>query len=44
VVPLAARAAGAIANAIYNATGVRASHRITAEDILMGLKKQRGLT
>jgi CO/xanthine dehydrogenase Mo-binding subunit len=35
---------GAIANAIYNATGVRASHPITAEGILMGLKKQRGVT
>jgi CO/xanthine dehydrogenase Mo-binding subunit len=32
---------GAIANAIYNATGVRVSHPITAERILMGLKKQR---
>ena len=35
---------GAISNAIYNATGVRVSHPITAERILMGLKKQRGLT
>ncbi len=29
---------GAIANAIYNATGVRVSHPITAERILMGLR------
>jgi CO/xanthine dehydrogenase Mo-binding subunit len=35
---------GAISNAIYNATGVRVSHPITAERILMGLKKQRGVT
>jgi CO/xanthine dehydrogenase Mo-binding subunit len=35
---------GAIANAIYNATGVRVSHPVTAERILMGLKKQRGVT
>ena len=35
---------GAIANAIYNATGVRVSHPITAERILMGLRKQRGVT
>jgi CO/xanthine dehydrogenase Mo-binding subunit len=35
---------GAIGNAIYNATGVRVSHPITAERILMGLKKQRGVT
>jgi xanthine dehydrogenase molybdenum-binding subunit len=35
---------GAIGNAIYNATGVRTSHPITAERILMGLKKQRGVT
>jgi xanthine dehydrogenase molybdenum-binding subunit len=34
---------GAIGNAIYNATGVRVSHPITAERILMGLK-QRGVT
>jgi xanthine dehydrogenase molybdenum-binding subunit len=34
---------GAIGNAIYNATGVRTSHPITAERILMGLKKQRGV-
>jgi len=32
---------GAIANAIYNATGVRVSHPISAERILMGLKKRR---
>jgi CO/xanthine dehydrogenase Mo-binding subunit len=32
---------GAIGNAIYNATGVRVSHPITAERILMGLQKQR---
>jgi CO/xanthine dehydrogenase Mo-binding subunit len=32
---------GAIANAIYNATGVRVSHPISAERILMGLKKSR---
>jgi len=32
---------GAIANAIYNATGVRVGHPITAERILMGLKKLR---
>jgi CO/xanthine dehydrogenase Mo-binding subunit len=32
---------GAIANAIYNATGVRTSHPISAERILMGLKKRR---
>jgi CO/xanthine dehydrogenase Mo-binding subunit len=32
---------GAIANAIYNATGVRVTHPITAERILMGLKKQQ---
>jgi CO/xanthine dehydrogenase Mo-binding subunit len=31
---------GAIANAIYNATGVRVSHPISAERILMGLKKR----
>jgi CO/xanthine dehydrogenase Mo-binding subunit len=31
---------GAIANAIYNATGVRVSHPITAERILTGLKKR----
>jgi len=31
---------GAIGNAIYNATGVRTSHPITAERILMGLKKR----
>ncbi len=30
---------GAIGNAIYNATGVRVSHPISAERILMGLKK-----
>jgi CO/xanthine dehydrogenase Mo-binding subunit len=35
---------GAIGNAIYNATGVRVSHPISAERILMGLKKQRGVT
>jgi xanthine dehydrogenase molybdenum-binding subunit len=35
---------GAIGNAIYNATGVRVSHPITAERILQGLKKQRGVT
>ncbi len=35
---------GAIGNAIYNATGVRVSHPVTAERILMGLKKQRGVT
>jgi xanthine dehydrogenase molybdenum-binding subunit len=35
---------GAIGNAIYNATGVRVSHPITAEHILQGLKKQRGVT
>jgi CO/xanthine dehydrogenase Mo-binding subunit len=35
---------GAVSNAIYNATGVRVSHPITAERILMGLKKQRGVT
>jgi CO/xanthine dehydrogenase Mo-binding subunit len=35
---------GAIANAIYNATGVRVSHPITAEGILMGLKQQRRVT
>jgi xanthine dehydrogenase molybdenum-binding subunit len=35
---------GAIANAIYNATAVRVNHPITAERILMGLKKQRGVT
>jgi CO/xanthine dehydrogenase Mo-binding subunit len=29
---------GAIANAIYNATGVRVSHPISAERLLMGLK------
>jgi CO/xanthine dehydrogenase Mo-binding subunit len=34
---------GAIANAIYNATGVRVSHPITAERILMGLKKLHGV-
>jgi xanthine dehydrogenase molybdenum-binding subunit len=34
---------GAIGNAIYNATGVRVSHPITAEGILMGLKEQRGV-
>jgi len=34
---------GAIGNAIYNATGVRVSHPITAEGILMGLKKLRGV-
>src|SRR4029077_5886392 len=34
---------GAIGNAIYNATGVRTSHPITAERILMGLKKLRGV-
>jgi xanthine dehydrogenase YagR molybdenum-binding subunit len=32
---------GAVANAIYNATGVRVNHPITAEGILMGLKQQR---
>jgi CO/xanthine dehydrogenase Mo-binding subunit len=32
---------GAIGNAIYNATGVRVSHPVTAERILMGLKKLR---
>ncbi len=32
---------GAIGNAIYNATGVRTSHPITAERLLMGLKKLR---
>ena len=32
---------GAIANAIYNATGVRVSHPISAERILMGLKNGR---
>jgi carbon-monoxide dehydrogenase large subunit len=31
---------GAIGNAIYNATGVRVSHPISAERILMGLKKR----
>jgi xanthine dehydrogenase molybdenum-binding subunit len=31
---------GAIGNAIYNATGVRTSHPISAERILMGLKKR----
>ena len=31
---------GAIANAIYNATGVRVSHPVTAERILMGLKQR----
>jgi xanthine dehydrogenase molybdenum-binding subunit len=31
---------GAIANAIYNATGVRVNHPISAERILMGLKKR----
>jgi len=35
---------GAIGNAIYNATGVRVSHPITAERILMGLKERRGVT
>jgi CO/xanthine dehydrogenase Mo-binding subunit len=30
---------GAIGNAIYNATGVRTSHPISAERILMDLKK-----
>ena len=30
---------GAIANAIYNAIGVRVSHPISAERILMALKK-----
>jgi CO/xanthine dehydrogenase Mo-binding subunit len=35
---------GAIANAIYNATGVRVAHPITAEHILMGLREQRGVT
>jgi len=35
---------GAIANAIYNATGVRVAHPITAERILMGLRQQRGVT
>jgi xanthine dehydrogenase molybdenum-binding subunit len=34
---------GAIANAIYNATGVRVSHPITAERILMGLKKREAV-
>ena len=34
---------GAIGNAIYNATGVRTSHPISAERILMGLKKLRGV-
>jgi CO/xanthine dehydrogenase Mo-binding subunit len=34
---------GAIGNAIYNATGVRVSHPISAERILMGLKKLRGV-
>jgi CO/xanthine dehydrogenase Mo-binding subunit len=34
---------GAVVNAIYNATGVRVSHPVTAERILMGLKKQRGV-
>jgi carbon-monoxide dehydrogenase large subunit len=32
---------GAIGNAIYNATGVRVSHPVTAERVLMGLKKLR---
>ncbi|HEY7302235.1 MAG TPA: xanthine dehydrogenase family protein molybdopterin-binding subunit [Xanthobacteraceae bacterium] len=32
---------GAVANAIYNATGVRVNHPITAEGILMGLKQQQ---
>src|SRR5579883_652997 len=32
---------GAIGNAIYNAIGVRVSHPISAERILMALKKQR---
>jgi CO/xanthine dehydrogenase Mo-binding subunit len=32
---------GAIGNAIYNATGVRVSHPVTAERILMRLKKLR---
>jgi CO/xanthine dehydrogenase Mo-binding subunit len=31
---------GAIGNAIYNATGVRVGHPITAERILMGFKKR----
>jgi CO/xanthine dehydrogenase Mo-binding subunit len=35
---------GAIGNAIYNATGVRVSHPITAERILMGLKTQHRMT
>jgi CO/xanthine dehydrogenase Mo-binding subunit len=35
---------GAIANAIYNATGVRVTHPITAERILTGLKQQHGVT
>jgi xanthine dehydrogenase molybdenum-binding subunit len=35
---------GAIANAIYNATGVRVAHPITAEHILMGLRGQRPVT
>jgi len=35
---------GAISNAIYNATGVRTDHPITAEKILIGLKKRRGVT
>ena len=34
---------GAIGNAIYNATGVRVSHPISAERILMGLKKLHGV-
>jgi xanthine dehydrogenase YagR molybdenum-binding subunit len=32
---------GAIANAIYNATGVRVAHPISAERILMGLKRRQ---
>ena len=35
---------GAIANAIYNATGVRVTHPITAEQILMAMKQQRTVT
>ena len=32
---------GAIANAVYNATGVRVTHPLSAERILMAMKKQR---
>jgi CO/xanthine dehydrogenase Mo-binding subunit len=35
---------GAIANAIYNATGVRVSHPVTPDRVLMAMKQKRRVT